>query len=261
MVKGTFLSNAKYYASLGWPVFPLAARSKRPMRDFPWLSWATTILDDVERFWDESPDSNVGVVCSNITVLDIDPRNGGMESIAYLRDRGFCMPETAVSATCSGGFHYVLKLPSFNWRLQSNPWPGIDLLARRHYFVAPPSIIPGGDYRWVRGRAPWQIKVAPVPDWLLREATMPDLAVPDCTNADVTQSDIMTAIRYSEKIPKAVSGNHGHTATFVAAKKMCTVFRHFTDDQIFQAMSWWNQLCDPPWSDDELMRKIKEARK
>ena len=68
------------------------------------------------------------------------------------------------------------------------------------------------------------------------------------------------AREYLKKVPPAVSGQHGHTATFVAALKVVRGF-DLTDEEGFLVLSEWNRHCDPPWSEKELLHKVAEAQK
>lgn len=70
---------------------------------------------------------------------------------------------------------------------------------------------------------------------------------------------ISRARAYLKKIPGAISGQHGHTATFVAALKVVRGF-DLTNEEAKTVLSEWNQTCQPPWSDKDLERKISEAQ-
>lgn len=67
-------------------------------------------------------------------------------------------------------------------------------------------------------------------------------------------------IRYIDKCKPAVSGEHGHDQTF---KVLCEVIRGFdlSRDQAWQAAVYFNQKCQPPWSEKELRHKLDDALK
>ena len=66
------------------------------------------------------------------------------------------------------------------------------------------------------------------------------------------------ARRYLAKIPAAVSGQHGHNATFHAA---CALVKGFdlTPDEVLPLLQQWNETCQPPWSEAELRHKLADA--
>lgn len=65
---------------------------------------------------------------------------------------------------------------------------------------------------------------------------------------------------YLEKIPAAVSGSGGHSQTFAVAKILLFGFGLSNDDALV-FLRRYNQRCQPPWSEKELVHKIKSARK
>lgn len=66
------------------------------------------------------------------------------------------------------------------------------------------------------------------------------------------------ARRYVSKIPGAVSGQHGHDATFHVA---CVLVLDFAlpTGEARALLGEWNGSCDPQWSDKELDHKIASA--
>ena len=66
------------------------------------------------------------------------------------------------------------------------------------------------------------------------------------------------AREYLRRCPPAISGQHGHTATFRVA---CALVRGFglTEAQALTAMREWNQRAEPPWTEAELHYKIQSA--
>ena len=65
---------------------------------------------------------------------------------------------------------------------------------------------------------------------------------------------------YLERVPDAVSGEHGHDKTFRAA---CECFRFgLSPSDARKVMGWFNQMKTPPddkWSDEELDHKVESA--
>ncbi len=66
--------------------------------------------------------------------------------------------------------------------------------------------------------------------------------------------------RYLELCPGAISGEGGHNATFHIA---CVLVHGFDlpASQALDFLRWYNQKCQPPWSEKELRHKIEDASK
>jgi hypothetical protein len=65
---------------------------------------------------------------------------------------------------------------------------------------------------------------------------------------------------YLAKVPPAVSGQHGHDATFHVA---CCLVKGFdlTCAEAWTAIQDWNRTCQPPWDEKDLRRKLDQANK
>lgn len=68
------------------------------------------------------------------------------------------------------------------------------------------------------------------------------------------------ARRYLERIPSAVSGEHGDLRTF---RVCCRLVRGFAldDADALLALRDWNARCEPPWRERELLQKLRSARR
>ena len=69
---------------------------------------------------------------------------------------------------------------------------------------------------------------------------------------------LQRAALWLSKVPPAVSGQSGHSTTYTAAVGLVHGFQLSEGDAI-GLLSNWNQSCQPPWSDRELIHKIREA--
>ena len=71
---------------------------------------------------------------------------------------------------------------------------------------------------------------------------------------------IARARQFLECVKPAVSGRHGDLRTFHVC---CRLVRGFalSDNEALAVMSEWNQRCEPPWSERELINKLHNARK
>ncbi len=68
------------------------------------------------------------------------------------------------------------------------------------------------------------------------------------------------ALRYLERVPPAITGQHGDVHTF---RVCCRLVRGFAldDDEAFAVLERWNAQCQPPWRDSDLRDKLRRARK
>lgn len=66
------------------------------------------------------------------------------------------------------------------------------------------------------------------------------------------------ARKYITRIPGAVSGNNGHNNTFHVA---CVLVLRFglPEEAALECLREWNDTCDPPWPDRDLVHKVKSA--
>ena len=71
-------------------------------------------------------------------------------------------------------------------------------------------------------------------------------------------SVVERARRYLALVPPAVTGEHGDLRTF---RVCCRLARGFAldEEQALQALSEWNQRCQPPWTTAELVDKLRRA--
>jgi hypothetical protein len=174
---GRNLSAALYYARRGRPVFPCyetgpdghCSCRKGHQREHPGKHprWERGTLEHShldattdERlilWWGKWPQANVAAsVMPGEMVLDVDPKNGGFESLRTLEAEYGPIPASVMARSGSGGGHYYLKLPPNaevkNDNTGNKLGPGLDVKING-YVLVPPSRTDKGDYSWVRGRS------------------------------------------------------------------------------------------------------------
>jgi len=66
------------------------------------------------------------------------------------------------------------------------------------------------------------------------------------------------AALWLSKVPPAISGQSGHSATYTAAVGLVHGFQ-LSEGDALALLSNWNQSCQPPWTDRELIHKLREA--
>jgi hypothetical protein len=131
------------YAKRGIPVFPCEPGGKRPLT-YNGFWDATTELRQVKAWWERWSYANVGVptgMRSGLLVLDVDPGDGGLQSLNVLERRNGPLPSTARSRTGSGGVHAYFRYPAEKEVRNSAGWlgPGLDVRGEGGYVVVPPS--------------------------------------------------------------------------------------------------------------------------
>ena len=168
----TALDAALYYASRGWYVVPVLPNEKRPALN-DWVNQATIDPTTIRRWWATNPLYGVGIVTgerSGIWAVDVDPRDGGDDSLADLEAAHTKLPDTIESITGSNGRHLIFKWPGFNPGTNAGQLgPGLDIRGEGGFIVAPPTIHPNGrKYVWEIEHDPHDgLPPLDAPAWLL----------------------------------------------------------------------------------------------
>lgn len=171
------------YASRGWHLFPLHSvrggacscsegascgnPGKHP-RVATGFRAATNDRAQLTAWHQRWPECNWGLACgaSGVVVVDIDPRNGGDDSLADLERAHGKLPSTTTALTGGGGQHYMFSADGHTVPSRVLA-PGVDLKADGGYVVLPPGThASGGTYRWDAGGHPNDVAPAPVPAWV-----------------------------------------------------------------------------------------------
>lgn len=146
-----------------------------------WNTEATTDVEQIDKWWDENPDYNIGVFAkpSGFFVIDIDPRNGGDDSFLKLEERAAGnLPPTVEAITgeyfvkgrAVRGRHLIYKChpnEKFIGNFNKEGLPGIDIKHNGYILAAPSRHFSGVTYEWKPGHAPWEMGVAEAPEDLL----------------------------------------------------------------------------------------------
>jgi hypothetical protein len=69
---------------------------------------------------------------------------------------------------------------------------------------------------------------------------------------------LQRAAAWLSKVPPAVSGQNGHSTTYTAAVGLVHGFG-LSEGDALSLLSDWNRSCQPPWTDRELIHKIRDA--
>ena len=168
------LEFALAYAKLGWSIFPVWSSSvhvrcrcpkgndcqspgKHPHGLAPHGHLdATTDTVTIEQWFASDSQAGIGITCdrSGLVVLDIDPRNGGTETLAKIETEHGPLTSNCVADTQGGGEHRYFQVDP-DVTFPATLGPGLDL--KHHgYVIVEPSKGPLGQYRWREGCSPFE---------------------------------------------------------------------------------------------------------
>jgi hypothetical protein len=140
---------ARWYASVGWPVFPLVVGEKRPATSNG-LHDATVDLAQVDAWWTTNPYYNIGLATGHrFDVIDLDGEPGFYGYAQMCEESGLRPRALASVYTGNGGRHlYVTPTGRGNF---AGLKPGLDYRGLGGYVIAPPSrLAPDGRrYYWI----------------------------------------------------------------------------------------------------------------
>ncbi len=246
------MEPALLYAARGWSVLPLCPRGKRPAVS-SWQEYQSRRAtgEEIQAWWREAPDANIGVVTgaiSGLVVLDID----GAEAVKYARQRG--VPLTPAAET-GKGWHVYFAHPggSVPNAVALDGIKGLDVRADGGYVVAPPSVHPSGRvYAWAKGRSPDERPLAPCPPWLLGL-----LAGRSRGGASVEPG-------WAEKLILGVKKNERNdTCARLAGRYLG---KGLSESEVLALLLMWNRQNKPPLPEMEVEKVVRsvagrEARK
>lgn len=126
----------------GFHVFPLPPKSKEPYAGTHGHEDATADPKKIREWWERQPDSNIGIATgakSDLLVLDVDPKDGGDDSLRALEEIHGALPETYTVATGGHGLHFYFKYVPGVRCSTSKVGKGLDIRCEGGYVVAPSS--------------------------------------------------------------------------------------------------------------------------
>lgn len=193
------LNAALDYERLGFSVIPLRPKEKTPL--LPWTEYQKRRAspDEIRKWWDQTPDANVGVVTgfiSSIAVVDLD----GPLGLSYGIRTKLTSPMTSITGK---GRQLFYKYREGICSSASKIAEKVDVRGEPGYVVAPPSVHPNGKrYTWVIGA----LSAARLPDF-------PDL-LPVATGSVLKNGSNWV----SESLAGLKAGNRDDTFTRIVGK-------------------------------------------
>lgn len=164
------LAFARRYVTLGWWVLPLLPGTKQPFsRLVPnGVHGASNDLEVINRWWTAEPTAGIGIAImkSGLVCVDVDPRNGGYDTMERLESRHGKLYSDVLQLTGGGGEHRIFAAQLVS-NLPGSLGAGVDLKADG-YFCAEPSIHPNGrPYGWEASSDPLEgCMPSTLPGWV-----------------------------------------------------------------------------------------------
>ncbi len=250
-------AHAVAAADIG-PVIRLRPNSKLPL-DKDFAAMATRDPDRIHELWSDPvtgfPQNwNIGLLMGNgLMAIDIDVKDGkpGLANAAEL-----ALPPTYTQRSASGGGHKVYRAEADVANGVNCLGQGVDVRGAGGYIVAAGSIVDGKPYTIEH-----DVPIAPLPPEIAaRLAAARERAD---TTAPATELDtdfaIARAAKYlREEAPLAIEGAGGDDTTF----RVAAIVKDFgvSEAVAFDLMAeHWSDRCSPPWSLEELQRKVENA--
>lgn len=182
-IPGSPMDYALRYAAIGWHVFPVwgaadgkcrcgevcKSPGKHPVEHLArgGVTNATINPDQIRAWWNQFPEAGIGVSMagSGMVAIDIDPRNGGLDTIDQIEAQHGALESDVLAFTQGGGEHRVFSLAS-DAGLPGKLGKGVDI-KRNGYIVVEPTQGVQGQYAWEASSDPLEGAVpSPLPDWL-----------------------------------------------------------------------------------------------
>lgn len=235
------------YRARDWSVIPVEARGKRPLVAWREFQQRLATRGEIDAWFERWPHANIGIVTgrvSGIVVVDVDPRHGGLESVARWERVQGPLPPTVQAATGGGGHHLYFAHPGTVLSNRVAVRPGVDLRGDGGCVVAPPSVHPNGRrYAWTPGHAPDDLPLAPLPPWFGAVARVPAQSAHGRTH-------------WRRLVREGV--DEGQRNATLASLTGHLLRRGVDPDVALELILAWNRVhCRPPLADAEAARVVQ----
>jgi hypothetical protein len=229
----TSLGAAVGYAIRGMSVLPCRARGKEPLTEHGFKD-ASTNTEVIRGLWKLWPEANIAIRTgrtSRVLVVDVDPRNGGNESLAVLEKNNSALPADYVVETSDGGRHFYFRHPDGIVIPCGVLAEGIDIKCENGYVIAPPSVHPSGHrYRFMSHG-----DLRTVPEWLLAQlAQRAGAQAHPHGDATIDVDELRVSDDIKRLIREGVPKGRRSEAVFGVLRSM--VINGHSDDEIIAAM-------------------------
>ncbi|MFO0806601.1 MAG: bifunctional DNA primase/polymerase [Gemmataceae bacterium] len=261
------------YLKRGMSIVPVLLGDKHPCVRWKPFQQQRPRPEDVREWARRWPDTGWSVILgpvSGLFAVDVD----GEEAHEVLLERLGSEPMTPKVYSGSEDpyrYHLYFRYPDgVETKAKFTPWnQKLEFRGNRGITVLPPSIHKSGNrYTFATGRSFEDVPLCDVPAPILdalKNGNVPGSKktplVSERTAATPTLAAgnaIERARIYLRKFPAAVEGDGGDKTTFTAACRLVIDF-NLTPEAALPLLLEYNQRCLPPWSEEELIRKLAAA--
>ncbi len=262
-------AEAKYYASaLGWRVVPChsplgsgcscgKSSCKKPgkhPRLTQWQTKATTDAEQIERWWKQWPEANLGVALgpsSGLFDIEYDDSEGeatASELLSHLRTPSY---RSARSTHHLFNFPSELQPPKAIMR-----WRGLELRfgtdkAGAQSIFPPSKHASGCRYEWIL--PPTQVGLADAPEWLSEAIALPQPLVSE-PEADDSLSFVMRVESHTLEAHAGESEGNRHRKLLELVGRH--IGAHGPDSELPTLALAWAARCSPPMEANEVFQVV-----
>lgn len=243
------------YANQGWKIFPCLPGAKQPATPNGYLD-ASSDPEVIDKWWTDNPNFNLATCPEDqfMAVIEVDTYKGGGEADF----EALHLPPTYEVASPHGGTHYYFygSLPTTAGKLGQN----IDTRGRGGYVLIPPSIVDGKRYsvkcNREKGRLPPEIEARA--GTRNHEVSAPATELDQAVNVQRAITRLRNLISRGDV---AISGSGGNSRTYQLAAELTRDFGLSPEKALSLVLEpgGWNDQCQPPWSEDELITIFANA--
>lgn len=244
-------------ARLGFDVIPLAPNAKYPPLITDWPNRATQDPKQIDAWFDEWPDANIGGATKDKLVFDIDKRNQGWDTWGFLKiTEDF--PNTLCATTAGGGAHVIYQLREGQQVKNGahKAGQGVDIKGDGGYIVMPGSTIDGKPYEWDNNTP-----MAFAPQWAIDAYKGSKRKKTDSAGKRIVEEDDQARELFEQWMikhaPMAYDGEIDETTYKMAARGYdfgCS------EQTVFDIVSEWDEThCFPQNNSDRLPVVVESA--
>ncbi|MBL7556483.1 MAG: DUF3987 domain-containing protein [Bdellovibrionaceae bacterium] len=205
--------------------------------------------EEIRQYWQRHPNANYGILTTGLVVIDVDKKNGGVESFERELKPIVERIDTLVVGSGSGGGskHLYFRDSNSEFRNCTGMFPGIDVRATGGFVVGLGSIHKSGNaYSVIEygDKTGASIKIANLPEEIRR-------LLLDKNERSRSKHEIQANIVFGGEIKQ---GSRNSTMTSYAGKLRQ---KGLTPEEIEPILIEKNKQCVPPLKDSEISSIVK----
>ncbi len=240
----SLLSQAKELVKWGFSVIPIDYCDKKPSVAWKEFQSRMATSEELERWFgpeDDPKESNIAICTgpiSGLTVVDVDPRNGGSTTIEG------CSLGRATVITGGNGYHYYYRYIDEAKGTKPGRWQGIDIKSDGGYVLCPPSLTTGSYLYSVSEKFP-PLRREPEA-WLLEKM----VAMVKHPEREIKKTWINTKGGFIKVLLKdvAVGGRNNHAAKLYGA----LLYEGASPARAASVLKLWNDGLSSPLPTEEI---------